>query len=179
MGLQHTNLGWSTIQPVTVSNQPVSLRSFSWSRLSLFHMISHPPEGYPGFVHITVVTGTPREKGKKCRVSLGLSSKPEQHHFYHILLAKASHKTSPDSRDGKLGPFFNLLQPFSYLLTPTPQGNPYNTVFTLRLRPWENYDSVKCVLQPHPHTNPLFNASPLSPTLRHSPPSRLNQKRIW
>lgn len=44
----------------------------------------------------------PRRKGETFKVSHGLCLELAYHHFYAILLAKASHKVSPDSRGEKI-----------------------------------------------------------------------------
>lgn len=141
--------------------------------ISLFHTMSHPLKGEPEFVHKTVIRDIPGEKDKECRPSPGLSSNPE-HHFCHIVLAKSSHKSSPDSKDKKTKGHFCNLPSHSH----TQGIPPYYTIFTVRLRPWENDDPMKLVLQPRPHKHLLFNVSLLSPALRHSPPSILHQKGV-
>lgn len=104
-----------------------------------------------------MIRDIPGEKDKECSPSPGLSSNPE-HHFCHIVLAKSSHKSSPDSKDKKTkGHFATYLSHSHNLGIP-----PYYTIFTVRLRPWENDDPMKLVLQPHPHKHLLFNASLLS-----------------
>lgn len=59
--------------------------------------VSHPPEKQPGLIHVVISRIQEEENHPRSRLNLELA----YYCFCHIVLAKASHKSSSDLRDGK------------------------------------------------------------------------------
>lgn len=86
---------FGVVQESTGTSRPVGgwliSEGNSWDDLALFHTILHLQ---PAALDLFLMA-----KAKSQKASSALDSELSDHHFYHILLTKAKHKTSPDLKD--------------------------------------------------------------------------------
>lgn len=82
-------------------NISVAMAGMNWLSRVCFILTSYPPADWPRLVHTAVIVVQEGEQ-RVCKVlGLELAHCP----FCCILLAKAHHNTSPNSREGDIGPF--------------------------------------------------------------------------